>query len=62
MKSKKKYNKPVNEIKKKQTHRSRERTGGWLPVGSGRRGGLGVGDWEVPTVGYEISSRMDSAT
>ena len=57
----KKYNKPVNKIKKK-THRPREQAGGWLPMGSGSRGGLGVGESEVHTMGFKISSRIDSAT
>ena len=31
-------------------------------MGSGSRGGLGVGEWEVHTMRFKISSRMDSAT
>ena len=56
----KKYNKLVNIIQKKQTHRHREQTSGYQwGEGSGERevgrGKIGVGEQEVQTIRYKIS-------
>ena len=55
----KKYNKLVN-IRKKQTHRYREQTSGYQ-WGRGR-GIIGVGEWEVQTIGYKVGLRMYCTT
>ena len=50
-----KYNKLVNITKKKQTHRYRGQTLVMATSGERRgRGTLGVGEWEVQTIGCKI--------
>ena len=44
----KKYNKPVNITKKKETHGEKGRTSGYH---SGGRGDTGVREWKAPTLG-----------
>ena len=51
----KKYNKLVNKIKKKETHRYREQTSGYQ-WGEGRgRGNIGVRNGKVQTIRYKIT-------
>ena len=52
----KKYNKLVNIIKKKKTHRYREQSSGYH-WGDGK-GNTGVGEWEVQIIGCNTDSRM----
>ena len=49
----KKYNKPVNRTKKKQTHRNREQTSGYHGVGTGKYRGGRMGD-----TNYWVSGRL----
>ena len=43
-------------IKKKLTHRNREKL--VLTSGEWRKGNIGVRKWEIQIIGYKISSRM----
>ena len=51
----KKYNKLVNITKKKRTNREQTSGHRW---GKRREGQIGGGEWEIPTTGFKISSRM----
>ena len=53
-----KYNKLVNITKKKQTHRYREQTSGYY----WGRGNIGVGEWEIQTMGCKIGSWLYCTT
>ena len=50
----------MNITKKKQTYRYREQTSGdqW----GGGRGTIGVGEWEIQTIGCKIGSEMYCTT
>ena len=47
--------------KKKQTHRYMEQTSVYQ-WGEAGRGNIGVGEWEIQTVGYKIGSRIYCTT
>ena len=51
----KKYNKLVNKIKKKETHRYREQTSGYYWGEGSGEGQYRVGDEEIQTIRYKIS-------
>ena len=56
VKLKKKIQQSSEYIKKKLTHRNREKL--VLTSGEWRKGNIGVRKWEIQIIGYKISSRM----
>ena len=56
------YNKLENITKKKQIHRYREQTSLVLTSGEVERGKIGVGEWEIQTIGYNTDSRIYCTT